>query len=535
MTSLVRSLKSFNLLLALCLCALCLPGCSPSINVLCSVDDLIQRINEANSTPATVDTLELSAGCFYGLDVTNNKLDGANGLPIINSSIIIIGHGATIARNPGNPDHFRIFYIAGMGDLTLNDLTLTGGYSFNPEDPANFFSNSGGAIYNRGELVIERSRIERNFASNNGEGGAILNIGTLEISNSTFDGNEGGRGQGGAFLSNWGEATITGSTVSRNGLLEDQDAIWTQGTLSMTNSTISGNGGSGINNDFGDVHLNYVTIAYNPRFGMSGSSGHWYVTNSLLAFNGRGACTPTLPLSSPSSSNIMDTDGTCGGLTVPEADVRLSPLGNYGGLTETHALGVGSAAIDVVAPQSGVYTHLVPGCIPTDQRGEPRPYGSGCDLGAYEYSGEQGTPAPLLAPPVTPTVAPCTFTAVVDLNCRSGPGALLYPVVDGLEAGESAEVVGQSVDGLFVYLVAPHTSGVCAVSADPGYGTLAGACDSLAVFTPLPVPTATFTPVTPPGGSSQYTGCTVWPLVGGPVKCIVPCPTGAVPGEPCNP
>jgi hypothetical protein len=427
MNRLFHSINKVNVFLAVCLCTLYLPACTLPIPVLCTVPDLIHRINDANATPATLDTLNLSADCTYQLAYAVDYTEGDSGLPAITSPIILNGHGTTISRNPVDPDRFRLFFIAGPGDLTLNDLTLTGGYSFNHDDPDNSMSNSGGAIFNRGKVTINRSRIVMNFANNSGEGGAILNIGTLEVSDSTFDGNEDGINtiMGGAALANWGDATITGSAFTRNGHLADQDAIWTQGSLSMTNSTISDSGWGGIDNEFGDTHLNYVTIAYSHRTGMSGVSGHVYMTNSLLAFNGLSNCSPGLPLFNPSESNIMDTDGTCGGITVTEADLQLAPLGDYGGLTETHALGAGSAAIDRVAPFSEVLTHVDPGCIPIDQRGAHRPAGPGCDLGAYEFNGDEVAPAPMLAP--TDTTALATFTPTASATSSSTPTASTTP------------------------------------------------------------------------------------------------------------
>jgi hypothetical protein len=315
---------------------------------------------------------------------------------------------------------------------------------------------------------MNRSTILMNFAHNIGEGGGIINFGTLEIVDSTFEKNEDGINTilGGAALSNWGDTVITGSTLSDNGHLTEQDAIFTQGTLSMTNSTISNSGWDAINNDYGDVYLNYVTIAYNTSLGMSGSSGHWYVTNSLIAFNGRGDCSPNLPLASPASSFIMDSDGTCGGLTAPGEDIRLAPLGNYGGLTETHALLPGSAAIDITPESAPVLTHYVPGCIPLDQRGEARPFGAGCDLGAFEFRAD-----PL--PPLPPVGLTATFT--------------------------------------------PTRTSTLTPSA------------SLPVL--LPPPTLTASPTVKP-----VVGCTVSDLTTGfGVRCVVPCPAGAVPGAPCTP
>ena len=59
--------------------------------------------------------------------------------------------------------------------------------------------------------------------------------------------------------------------------------------------------------------------------------------------------------------------------------MALNPPGN----TETHALLGGSPAIDAIPPLSCAVT--------TDQRGVARPYGDGCDIGAYEYE----PPAPV--------------------------------------------------------------------------------------------------------------------------------------------
>ena len=71
---------------------------------------------------------------------------------------------------------------------------------------------------------------------------------------------------------------------------------------------------------------------------------------------------------------------------ITDQSPRLGPLQNNGGSTQTHALLVGSPAIDIIkAEPNGVICPL--GLI-TDQRGMPRPnnHGNACDIGAYEYS-----------------------------------------------------------------------------------------------------------------------------------------------------
>ena len=54
----------------------------------------------------------------------------------------------------------------------------------------------------------------------------------------------------------------------------------------------------------------------------------------------------------------------------------LDSLADNGGPTLTHALGVGSPAID--SADAGA-------CPATDQRGVARPQGAGCDVGSFEY------------------------------------------------------------------------------------------------------------------------------------------------------
>ena len=76
----------------------------------------------------------------------------------------------------------------------------------------------------------------------------------------------------------------------------------------------------------------------------------------------------------------LASDSSCGlsgTADLSNIDPQLGPLQNNGGGTLTHALLVGSPAID-----SGS------GCPAVDQRGVARPFGPACDRGAYEFDGE---------------------------------------------------------------------------------------------------------------------------------------------------
>jgi len=61
-------------------------------------------------------------------------------------------------------------------------------------------------------------------------------------------------------------------------------------------------------------------------------------------------------------------------------DPVLGPLADNGGPTPTHALADGSPALDRI-PRN---TKGCGAAFFSDQRGKPRPAGSGCDIGAFE-------------------------------------------------------------------------------------------------------------------------------------------------------
>ena len=95
----------------------------------------------------------------------------------------------------------------------------------------------------------------------------------------------------------------------------------------------------------------------------------------------QGSCTLEQAVTS-SGYNIESPGDTCGldqGSDLVGASfesLELGPLQDNGGPTQTHALGEGSVAIDVIPADM---------CeVDEDQRGEPRPGGTMCDVGAFE-------------------------------------------------------------------------------------------------------------------------------------------------------
>ena len=96
----------------------------------CTLIDAIRSANDNTSHGGCVsgapglDTIALAANVT--LTSSYGDYEGETGLPAVSSQIVINGNGRTIARDAG-ADPFRLIYVAGSGDLTLNDVTLTGG------------------------------------------------------------------------------------------------------------------------------------------------------------------------------------------------------------------------------------------------------------------------------------------------------------------------------------------------------------------------------------------------------------------------
>ncbi len=188
-----------------------------------------------------------------------------------------------------------------------------------------------------------------------------------------------------------GSLTLKDLTV-RNGCADEFDPA-------STNSY-----GGGIFND-GTVNASFVTIANNTSNNQGGGIYNldtFNIKNSIVANNTVGGspqnCTIAGGTFTPSGVNFAD-DGTCTGFSnnTPLTSLNLQPLGNYGGPTQTIALGAGSVAIDAVTD----CTDLNGNTVSTDQRGVIRPQGTRCDAGAYEYNAAVATYTLSINPPPT--------------------------------------------------------------------------------------------------------------------------------------
>jgi hypothetical protein len=239
----------------------------------------------------------------------------------------------------------------------------------------NSTSIGGGGIYNvHGNLIISNSTINNNTSA---RGGGIDNSGTdasVVIKNSSIVSNT-VTGQGGGLYHFYGDVSLIGSTFSNNsaGYQGDGLFVFDDALLTAINSTISGNS---LYLD-GNIEISHSTISDTIHGGIQGEYGSVYLKNTILAANCSNIIT-SLGHNLISDSANCDLTPTTGDIV--GQDPKLTPLAQFGGNTNTHALSSDSPAID-----TGICTDIHDILVSTDQRGASRD--GACDIGAYEYGG----------------------------------------------------------------------------------------------------------------------------------------------------
>lgn len=377
------------------------------------------RQTVADASAGDIITFDMSPSC--------STIDDPTGTILILTNLTIDGPGASKLALDGE-DESGLFQVESGVTATISGLTIedgsatSGGGVYNDGDLTiskstvssdTAKSGSGGGIYNSGTLTVSDDTLSDNMAPDNNGGGGIENVGTASISNSTIVGNYGffsgggidnGAGtltvtdstlsgnssvnEGGGVANSMGASvTLTGDTLVNNSTNEsggNGGGIFNNGTLTISNSTLSGNQsyiGGGIQSQGPTAAIYDSTVVGNSaRIGDSGGiyrgGGTVSVRATLLADNAEGDCSGV----TDSGYNI-DDDGSCG-FTLPSISdyatlsKTLGPLANNGGPTQTISLLPGSPAIDYVPAAD---------CPSTDQRGAIRT--PPCDIGAFDTDG----------------------------------------------------------------------------------------------------------------------------------------------------
>ena len=173
-----------------------LVGCSGANNTATTAD--LQAFRQAildSNTNANADTVRLAVNCTYSFtdiySAFQSSWYGQAALPAIASDITIEGQGSIIQRDPSVGTPFRFFYVGadpantstlnyatpGAGKLTLHDVTLANGFSrgSNASLASGGGAGMGGAIFNQGQLILERVTIRDSIAQGGDGNGLALN------------------------------------------------------------------------------------------------------------------------------------------------------------------------------------------------------------------------------------------------------------------------------------------------------------------------------------------------------------------------
>ena len=298
--------------------------------------------------------------------------------------------GSSFSRNSADKDGGAIY---NNGELSISD--------------SNFSRNSagdGGAIANWEELSISDSAFSRNSAD---DGGAIVNASELSIISSVFSYNSRGA------IANWGSGSISVSSFSHNSAIFG-GAIYNNGELSISDSNFSRNSadqGGAINN-VGELTLR------NSTFSGNSASSDWYVSQGGAIDNGGKLRKSSIISNSTFSGNSADKGGAIfnsGGGELSMVNSIIAGRGGNACYSESRLIhnisnfiqdGSCSPALrgdpmlgELVVPDDGspAYFPLLASspaidaayddlCPETDQIGTERPQGTGCDIGAIEYT-----------------------------------------------------------------------------------------------------------------------------------------------------
>ncbi|MGA2848437.1 MAG: Ig-like domain-containing protein [Terracidiphilus sp.] len=239
---------------------------------------------------------------------------------------------------------------SGTGATVTNLVTVNGAAA------SSVFTVASGTISSSINSLI----ITGGSTGTSGGGVSNFNGGTLTINNSTISGNSANGGFGGGMV-NTGTLALKNSTISGNSAATGQGGgIFNSGTLTVTNSTIAGNAASGgtgggiMNTGGGTLTVNDSTISGNSATGGGGIYGVGTtvnLANSIVSGNTADA---------DIDGGFNDNGGNQAGV----GGINLAPLASYGGPTQTMPALPGSPAICF-----GTLTNWNAASLTADQRG----------------------------------------------------------------------------------------------------------------------------------------------------------------------
>jgi hypothetical protein len=130
-----------------------------------------------------------------------------------------------------------------------------------------------------GNLILNSATISGGSRPGGGGGGGIYNQGTLTVQNSTISGNSADSARGGG-INNYGTMTMQNSTLSGNSAGARGGGIQNWGTLTVSSSTLSGNSATLVGG--GIANAGTLTMQNSTLFGNSADTGGGISNQSTL-------------------------------------------------------------------------------------------------------------------------------------------------------------------------------------------------------------------------------------------------------------
>ena len=347
----------------------------------CSLRAAIMETNALSSS----DSINLPAGVFILNLVGDDNAAIVGDLDVTSSELTVQGVSRDQTIIDGNGID-RIFEF-NDADITLKNLTLQNGGDASA-------TVLGGAILASGHDSDKLNLFDVKFENNRANAGGALFIGlemiailenTIITNNTTVPlgiTNEFGP----AIFCSKCDINISSSIISFNRMGGKAIRI-EQGFLGLLNSTISNNDGGGIRTTNADALIKFSTFVENSFQDISHFSfddTHFVQIGYSVFQNSTHNNCQAGDLPTSLGYNIM-SDSSCSFSTIGDmqnTDAELGDLANNGGATLTHYPVVTGQLIDQVPVADCLDIQGV--ALLTDQRGQPRPIGSGCDIGAVE-------------------------------------------------------------------------------------------------------------------------------------------------------
>ena len=330
-------------------------------------------VGDCTGATAGSNTIVLTA------NVTLSQAYDDYGLPVVTSTIILLGNGHSVARDTaiGTPDFPLLSVTSAAGNLTIDRATLTGAAGLDAAilaEEGSSLTLLRSTLTNNNARYVVRSRnatiklLHSTVANNVGArrssaavfSGASLPGLTTQIVNSSISGNS-GSSQGGGLEVAGTTTTVLNSTITGNTARFYGGIYLATGSLTLRNSLVAGNTATGAGTFF--VH----------EVGSNGVPNNITSSNNVLGHAGRTRANAFDGFTPSATDKVATSDGT---VPTALASILDTTLASNGGPTQTHALVVNSPAVNA----SGT------GATTVDQRNYGPP-GDARDVGAFEFNG----------------------------------------------------------------------------------------------------------------------------------------------------